>query len=108
MFFLPKAKKEKPGFTTSKKVKNVVATLLATLAVAISGSAVADEHGALTTMSMNTASNYLQVDQNTPLLMVQHDYRQNGPAYHYSHSSHRSHYSHSSHSSHYSHYSGRW
>lgn len=109
MLFLPKVKKDNPGLKVTKKVKSVVTSVLATVAIAVSGAAFANQAEAMP--EVNPAAEILQVEQEGPLLMVQHDFRDNqsgSTAYHYSHSSHSSHYSHISHSSHYSHYSSRW
>lgn len=108
MLFLPKVKKDNPGLTVTKKVKSVVTSLLAAVAVAVSGAAYANNTEVSELTEVNVPAEILNVEQNAPLLVIQHDHRQNGPAYHYSHSSHSSHYSHSSHSSHYSHYSSRY
>lgn len=99
MLFLPKVKKDDPCLKATKKVKSLVASLLAAVAVAVSGAAYA---GPTSMHDSGMSTEIMQVDQSSPLLVIQHDSQQNGSAYH------SSHYSHSSHRSHYSHYSSRW
>ena len=102
MLFLPKVKKEDPCLKATSKVKSLVASLLAAVSIAVSGTVYA---GSTNMQEMMNSTEVMRVDQSSPLLVIQHVHPQNGSAYHYSHSSH---YCHSSHRSHYSHYSSRW
>lgn len=107
MLILPKVNKENPGLSVARKLKTVVASLLVTSTMAVSGLAYADNSIVGNVSEGASELRTTRAEQSTPLLMVQHERQNGGVAYHYSHSSHSSHYSHSSHSSHYSHYSGR-
>ena len=106
MLFLPKVKKCDPTLRATGKVKTVIASVLATIAVAVSSVGFATTAEASETAGINASTRVVQADMNAPLLMIQSEAGQeSGSASHYSHSSH---FSHSSHQSHFSHYSSRY
>ena len=83
MLKLPEVRKSAVVANVGRKMRNVVAAVLAAAAIALTP----------------TAGNAVtQVSSQSPLLMLQSDFGL-GSSYHYSHSSHSSHASHSSHTS---------
>jgi hypothetical protein len=95
MLNLPKLGKSTLVANVGRKIKKVVATVIATAALAVTPAFAASVP--LDQVASPTI-------QQTPLLLVQSDFVA-GSMGHYSHMSHSSHSSHMSHSSH---YSSRW
>ena len=92
MLKLPEVRKSAVVANVGRKMRNVVAAVLAAAAIALTPTAASDQ------TSSDAGNAVTQVSSQSPLLMLQSDFGL-GSSYHYSHSSHSSHASHSSHTS---------